>query len=125
MVEGKTTAVMHYAEPGVFTGGDETSVGEPCFFKASDFGLIASVVLKITIPCAVVSYFSKITPDFTLFWLVVLGIVCNLIPIFLGWMVGFAGGRRDQAFNMINFSGYNIGCFALPLIEMPRGNLRL
>lgn len=37
------------------------------FFKASDFGLIASVVPKITIPCAVVSYFSKITPDFTLF----------------------------------------------------------
>lgn len=36
MVEGKTTAVMHYAEPGVFTGGDETSVDEPCFFKASD-----------------------------------------------------------------------------------------
>lgn len=36
MVEGKTTAVMHYAEPGVFTGGDETSVGEPCFFRASD-----------------------------------------------------------------------------------------
>lgn len=36
MVEGKTTAVMHYAEPGVFTGGNETSVGEPCFFKASD-----------------------------------------------------------------------------------------
>ena len=33
MVEGKTTAVMHYAEPGVFTGGDETSVGEPCFFN--------------------------------------------------------------------------------------------
>ena len=36
MVEGKTTAVMHYADPGVFTGGDETPVGEPCFFKASD-----------------------------------------------------------------------------------------
>ena len=42
------------------------------FFKASDFGLIASVV-------------PKITPDFTLFWLVVLGVVCNLIPIFLGF----------------------------------------
>ena len=87
------------------------------FFKASDFGLIASVVLKITIPCAVVSYFSKITPDFTLFWLVVLGVVCNLIPISLGWLVGLTGGRRDQAFNMINFSGYNIGCFALPFIQ--------
>ena len=36
MVEGKTTAVMHYADPGVFTGGDETPVGESCFFKATD-----------------------------------------------------------------------------------------
>ena len=87
------------------------------FFKESDFGLISSIVLKITIPCAVVSYFSKITPDFTLFWLVALGIVCNLLPISLGWIAGLAGGRRAQAFNMINFSGYNIGCFALPYIQ--------
>ena len=87
------------------------------FFKESDFGLISSIVLKITIPCAVVSYFSKITPDFTLFWLVALGIVCNLLPILLGWIAGLAGGRRAQAFNMINFSGYNIGCFALPYIQ--------
>ncbi len=38
MVEGKTTAVMHYAEPGVFTGGNETSVGEPSFFNLKVVG---------------------------------------------------------------------------------------
>ena len=87
------------------------------FFKEDDFRLISGIVLRITIPCAVVSYFSKITPDFALFWLVALGLACNLVPILLGWLAGLARGRREQAFNMINFSGYNIGCFALPYIQ--------
>ena len=43
------------------------------FFKTSDFGLISSVVLKITIPCAVVSYYTKIKPDLRLMWMVLLG----------------------------------------------------
>lgn len=86
-------------------------------FKADDFRLIGNIVFRVTLPCAVISFFSHIAVDMTYLWLVPLGVLCNFIPIGLGWLAGLRAGRRAQAFNMINFSGYNIGCFTLPYIQ--------
>lgn len=33
------------------------------FFKESDFRLIAQIVFKVMLPCAVISFFPKITVD--------------------------------------------------------------
>ena len=33
------------------------------FFKESDFRLIAQIVFKVMLPCAVISFFSKITVE--------------------------------------------------------------
>lgn len=87
------------------------------FFRAEDFRLIAAIVLKITLPCAVISNFSRISVDFALFSLVLLGILCNFVTIGAGWLAAGRRGPAEQAFNMINYSGYNIGCFTLPFIQ--------
>lgn len=87
------------------------------FFKASDFGLISDIVLKITLPCAVISNFSKIEVDTSLFGLIALGLACNLLTVGLGYAAGAGKSPGYKAFNMINFSGYNIGCFTLPYVQ--------
>lgn len=87
------------------------------FFKPHEFKLISNIVLKITLPCAVISNFNRINVDPTLFELVAFGVVCNLVTIALGWLAARRSGQHAQAFWMINLSGYNIGCFTMPYIQ--------
>ena len=87
------------------------------FFRAEDFRLIAGLVLKVTLPCAIISNFTRIDVDAALFVLVLLGLGCNLVTVAAGWLASKRGDSAEQAFNIINFSGYNVGCFALPFLQ--------
>lgn len=87
------------------------------FFREHEFKLISNMVLKITLPCAVISNFNRISVDTSLLLLVVFGVACNLLTIGLGYLAAWRSGRKAQTFNMINCSGYNIGCFTMPYIQ--------
>ena len=87
------------------------------FFKLSDFKVVSKIVLNITLPCAVISNFNKLEMDMTLLFLVIIGIICNFIMIGTGYLVAWRNDNNEKAFNMINFSGYNIGCFAMPYVQ--------
>ena len=86
------------------------------FFQASDFRMLSKIVLNITLPAAVIANFSKLKLDMSLLSLVGVGLICTLILVGIGYVVGKSQGPRAQAFNMQNFSGFNIGVFALPFI---------
>ena len=87
------------------------------FFKASDFRIISKIVLNITLPCAVISNFNNLKIDMSLLFLIFIGIICNLVTVGAGYLVAFKQSDDEKAFNMINFSGYNIGCFAMPYVQ--------
>ncbi len=87
------------------------------FFKPKDFKLISNIVLKLTLPCAVISNFNRISVEATLFELVLIGILCNLVTIGIGYLMAWRKSKDEKAFNMINYSGYNIGCFTMPYIQ--------
>lgn len=87
------------------------------FFKPNDFRLISKIVMNITLPCAVISNFSKLSLEASLLILVVIGISCNLIMVGIGYCISLRKSPQERAFNMINFSGYNIGCFTMPYVQ--------
>lgn len=87
------------------------------FFKVEDFKVVSNIVLKITLPCAVISNFNRIDVNFSLFSLILIGIFCNLLTIGFGYLAAFHRSKETRAFNMINYSGYNIGCFTMPYIH--------
>lgn len=87
------------------------------FFRKEDFRLISDLVLKVTLPCAVISYFSRTDVEASLLYLIPLGVLCNLVTIAAGYFATPASDRARRAFNMINLSGYNIGCFTMPYIQ--------
>lgn len=90
-------------------------------FRQSDFRVFSDITLYITLPCAVISNFSRIGVESRLLLLVLAGALCNLVTIAAGYLAGSGRGRQVQAFNMINYSGYNIGCFTLPYIQSMLG----
>lgn len=60
------------------------------FFRSEDFRLIAGLVLKVTLPCAIISNFTRIDVDAALFVLVLLGLGCNLVTVAAGWLASNA-----------------------------------
>lgn len=87
------------------------------FFHARDFFLLSKIVVKITLPAAIVSNFSKISMDFSLLIFCVIGLVCNFIMVAIGYMMNLKNGREEKAFDMLNLSGYNIGNFTMPFVQ--------
>lgn len=73
------------------------------------------IIMHVTLPCVIAltmngRYF---TADILL--LIPLGILCNIILMMSCLM--YRNGHDCQAAYMISISGFNIGCFALPLVH--------
>lgn len=86
-------------------------------FSLNDAKLLARLVAKVTLPCALISSFSKFSISKSLIFLVFLGILFNLFFMFLGYINSIKKSNKEKAFNIINFSSYNIGSFSMPFIQ--------
>ena len=86
-------------------------------FKEEDFNVLSKVVLKITLPAAIVYSFSgkEIAP--TLLTIALLGLGGGLIYMGAGWLLNRRRGKEQQAFEILNTSGYNIGNFTMPFVQ--------
>ncbi len=87
------------------------------FFEAKDFYLVSRIVIKITLPAAIISNFSKITMENSLLFVCVIGILCNILTIVAGYLINLRRSKEDKAFAMLNMSGYNVGNFTMPFVQ--------
>lgn len=87
------------------------------FFGKDDYKLLSKIVLTFTMPCAVIGTFAGFERDVSLFWIVLLGFLCSLIPMLVVYLLSFRQEKDRRIFSMINTSGYAIGSFTLPLIQ--------
>ena len=87
------------------------------FFHPSDFKLISQIVIRITLPCAIISNFSRLSMDNSLLFMCVLGLLANVFMIGVGYGVSLKDRAQGRVFNMINLSGYNVGNFTLPFVQ--------
>lgn len=87
------------------------------FFQAEDFNLLSKIVVRITLPAAIVSSFSGTELDVSMFFISLLGMGGGLIYMLLGYLTGIRSKKNVQAFQILNMSGYNIGNFTLPFAQ--------
>lgn len=86
------------------------------FLPPEAFTVVSRIVLNVTLPCAVIVNFSDFQVSGALLWLFPLGFFCNALYVSVGYLLGKRQGVGQQMFGMLNLSGYNIGCFALPYV---------
>ena len=86
-------------------------------FAAKDFKVLSTIVVKVTLPAAIVSNFSNMEMDNSLLVMCVIGFAANVILVFSGYLTHLGRSREEKAFAMLNISGYNIGNFTLPFIQ--------
>lgn len=87
------------------------------FFKEEDFKVLSKIVIKITLPAAIVCSFSGKEIDPMLLSIAFLGLGGGLVYMGAGWLLNRRRGREQQAFEILNTSGYNIGNFTMPFVQ--------
>ncbi len=87
------------------------------FFEASDFDVLSKIVVRITLPAAIIYNFSGMELDLSMLFVAVLGFSGGLLYMILGFLSGLRSEKNIRAFQILNLSGYNIGNFALPFTQ--------
>jgi len=86
-------------------------------FKDTDFSVLSNIVLKITLPAAIITNFANKELDPSMFTMTLLGVLCGSVYIALGFLLNLHTSKDQRAFDILNLPGYNIGCFALPFVQ--------
>ena len=81
------------------------------------FPMLAKLSLNVTLPCVIISKFGEFELDKAFLIFIFLGLILNFITNGAGYFLGRSGGRAQQAYDMINLSGFNIGSFGLPFVQ--------
>ena len=87
------------------------------FFKPEDFHLISKIVMKITLPAAIISSFSGRELEPSMLLLLVFGFLMGAMLAVLGLIINKKRGPEAQSFAAINIAGCNIGNFVMPFAQ--------
>ena len=87
------------------------------FFDEHAFPVISKIVVKVTLPAALIANAVGREFDPQLLTLVLLGFGGGVIYMAAGFFLNRKRGREQQAFEILNIPGYNIGTFALPFTQ--------
>lgn len=87
------------------------------FFGDSAFEVLSKIVLKITLPAAIIKNFATSDVDVSLLVLSILGFAGGMAYVSAALLVNIRKSKEQRAFDILNMPGYNIGVFALPFIS--------
>lgn len=93
------------------------------FFKDEDFTILSRITIRITLPATIVTSFAGKEIDPSMLSLTFLAIGCGLIYILIGFWINRKNSKEQQAFEMLNLPGYNIGTFVIPFAQSFLGPL--
>ena len=81
------------------------------------FPVLSTIVIKITLPAAIIVSFAGKEIDPTMLMLVVLGFACGVVLIMLGFVLNARSSASKRAFEILNLPSYNIGNFTMPFAQ--------
>ena len=87
------------------------------FFDEHAFPVISKIVVKVTLPAALIANAVGREIDLQLLALVLLGFGGGVNYMAAGFFLNRKRGKEQQAFEILNIPGYNIGTFALPFTQ--------
>lgn len=93
------------------------------FFGPEAFGVLSKMVMKITLPCAIIASSAGRPIDVSMLSITALGLGGGVVYMLLGYLVYRKQDREQRAFAVLNTPGYNIGTFALPFTQSFLGSV--
>lgn len=93
------------------------------FFKQEDFHILSKIVIRITLPAALIAGSLGQEIDFSMLTVTLLGFGGGVLYMAAGWLMHRRRDPEQQAFAILNTPGYNIGAFALPFTQSFLGGM--
>ncbi len=87
------------------------------FFQEKDFYLLTKIVLRITLPAAIVYNFSSMEINPSMLAVCLFGLGGGIAYVAAALAVNRRQLPQRRAFDVLNLPGYNIGNFAMPFIQ--------
>ena len=81
------------------------------------FRVLSKIAIRITLPATVIVSFSGKEMDPALLSLALIGLGGGVLYSGIGLLINRKKSREQQAFEMLNTSGYNIGNFTMPFVQ--------
>jgi len=86
-------------------------------FEEKDFSVFSNLVIKVTLPAAIVTSFAGKEIDPAMLTIVLLGLGGGILYILMGFLINLKSDKEKKAFEILNLPGYNIGCFTMPFVQ--------
>ena len=86
-------------------------------FRETDFRVLSTIVIKITLPATIISSFAGQSIDPSMLTIAAIGLGGGLLYLLLGLVLNLRQDNDRKAFEMLNLPGYNIGNFTLPFVQ--------
>lgn len=87
------------------------------FFKESDFSVLSKIVIKVTLPAALIVNAVGREIDPNLLVLSLLGFGGGVLYVAVSWLLSRHADKERQAFDILNHAGYNVGVFVIPFTQ--------
>ena len=87
------------------------------FFKESDFSILSKIVIRVTLPAALIVNAATRAFSPELLVLSLLGLGGGILYMAAGWLVSRHADKEQQSFDILNHAGYNIGVFVIPFTQ--------
>ena len=87
------------------------------FFDEHAFPVLSKLVIRVTLPAALISGAVGRQIDAGLLTIALFGLGCGILYMLAGWLMNRRKGTDEQAFEILNIPGYAIGTFALPFTQ--------
>ena len=92
-------------------------------FGPNDHRVLSKIFTNVTLPLTAIHAFVGFTPGNSLYFLIVIGFVVAILPVFIMYFMTKRRLTEPRSFFMINAAGYNIGGFGLPVIQLFFGSI--
>lgn len=86
------------------------------WLSVAHFPVLSTIVLRITLPAAIITSFNDFDLSWALLSLALVGLLANVVQQGTGMLLGRRQGREAQAFGVLNIGSYNMGAFAMPYL---------
>ena len=86
-------------------------------FKQEDFTVLSKIVIRITLPAAIITSFAGKEIDPAMLAIVLLGMGGGIIYILAAFLINMRANKEQKAFEILNLPGYNIGNFTMPFVQ--------
>lgn len=86
-------------------------------FRKEDGAVVSHLVMTLTMPGAVVQSFAGFSGDPALLLIIAIGFLCSFALVLPSYAATRGMEAKRRVFYMLNLSGFNIGCFSLPVIQ--------